>query len=121
MNKEEIEKWCEENNYLLVDLTKKTVPAEIVIKIAESSTYIDDIKKKNNGEEYTFARYMASAYLIDYIPRKKIAEKVGINISTIYSAEHSDILSENYQYLKKWQKFAVDNFKSKIKEIESAF
>jgi len=118
MTKEDIEQWCKENNHIIVNLNVQRVPADVVLKIAESAVDISDITRKTKEEEYVLAKFMAIDYLVDYLPKKKIAKLLHIDRTNVYNGESTKILSQGKNYLKGWQIFAINTFKSKIKEIE---
>jgi len=119
MSKEDVEQWCKENNHTIINLSVQRIPADVVLKIAESAVDIDDITRKTKEEEYVLAKFMAIDYLARYLPKKKIAKLLHIDRTNVYNGESTKILTKGENYLKGWQKFAINIFNSKIKEIEN--
>ena len=121
MNKEDVEKWCEENNHLLINLNKKQIPAKSIILLAEVATNIDNIRNRTRQGHYAFARNIAVNYLYKKIPNNIIAQKLNIGHDVVNYYMNKDVLNEDAKYLTGWQREAVVYFKDKIKEIESSF
>jgi hypothetical protein len=117
MIKEEVEEWCKINHHIIIDLTVKKIPEQDVLKIAEGILEIDNISKRTREEEYVFARAIATNYLLDYIPKKKIAKLLKVDKASLYNYKNVNFFRDD-RYLLGWQKFAIDKFKDKIKEIE---
>jgi len=120
MNKEDIEKWCRENNYLLVDLKKKQVSPEIVIRISEEATNIEDIGVKTRKGQYSFARNIAVNYLYKKLPNGVLAKRLNVGHDMVNYYMNHDVLETDPKYLKEWQREAVSFFREKVCEIESS-
>lgn len=120
ITKEDVENWCEENNYILIDSSVERIPIETIIKVAKSVTGVDDITLKNRREDYVAARFMIIEYLKNYFPNKVIAEATGLSACMIsdHIGNKSQILEEDEKYLRAWERFMVNSFKAKVKEIE---
>jgi chromosomal replication initiation ATPase DnaA len=121
MNKNDIEKWCKVNNYLLVDLNRDHVPPEQVKEIASVATGIisDDITKKVRQGEIIFARYLGINYLWKYYGVRTLGRMFNLDHSTVSNARKQMLDSEkNILFFKTWQQNAIRFFNSKIKEIE---
>ncbi|MBC7088689.1 MAG: hypothetical protein H5T96_09545 [Tissierellales bacterium] len=99
---------------------RKEVPAEIVIKIAEDSTEIDDIKKRTRKQEYYFARAMAANYLIRWHNFSKVGEMLNVGHDIIHYYMGQDVLKTDPKYLKLWQRHSVNYFKTEIEKMESS-
>lgn len=118
MTKEEVEKWCEENNYIVVDLNKKEIPVEIVVKIAEKAVGVEDLRKKTHGHKYTFGRYLAIDYLFNKMPTELIAISIGLERTMVYHAKKQKLMTTELKYFKGWQRQAIVFFRDKIGEVE---
>jgi len=121
MSKEEVEKWCEESNYLLVDLSKKKIPVEIVLRIAQEAVEVKNIREKTHGHKHSFGRYLAMDYLFDKMNNNEVAPSVGLERSMVYHAKKQQLLNTDLKFFKGWQRNAIVFFKDKIQEIESSF
>ena len=121
MKKEDVENWCKENKYVLIDLNIQTIPASVVIEIAESSTGIDDIRLKTQRPQYSFARQLVASYLDDHLANNKIAELINVKYDVTCYIRNLNILTTDLKYFKPWQRDAIIYFKDKINEIELTF
>lgn len=117
MKKEDVLNWCEENNFILIDLSKKEIPMNVIFKIAMEATGVKgEIIKYNRKPEYSFARYMAANYLDKYYATGVLAEKLNLNHSLIDYARKT--MATDIKYFKQWQQNAINYFNDKISEIE---
>jgi len=121
MSKEEVEKWCEESNYLLVDLSKKKIPVEIVLRIAQEAVEVKNIQEKTHGHKHSFGRYLTMEYLFNKMNTASIAPLVGLERSMVYHAKKQQLLNTDLKFFKGWQRNAIVFFKDKIQEIELSF
>ena len=120
MTKEDVEQWCEKNNHIIVDISKKKIPADVVLRIAEASTDISDITRKTRRPQYSIARMIAASYLYKKMPSNKMADMLGVTPDMIIYYRGQNILEVELKYLKEWQRESVTFFKNKIEEVETS-
>ena len=120
MTNEELKELCKSHGFIAIDLSKKNMNADEVFKLAIESTEVDDIFKYNQKHEYSFARYLAIAYLDKHYSTGVIAEKMGLHHSIISYARNLDLLQCDTRYFKPWQQSAIHYFRDKIKQFEKA-
>lgn len=120
MTSNELKELCKSHGFIAIDLSKKNMSADEVFKLAIESTEVDDIFKYNQKHEYSFARYLAIAYLDKHYSTGVIAEKVGLHHSIISYARNLDLLKCDVKYLKPWQQSATLYFRDKIEQYEKA-
>ena len=107
MTKEDVEKWCEENHHIIIDINKKDVPIDTVLKIASVAVGVDNIAKKTQEHKYSFGRYMAMEYLFDKLPTEVIAPAVGLERTMVYHAKKKNIFTTDLKFFKGWERNAI--------------
>jgi len=118
MNKEDVEQWCKENNHIVVDISKRRIPVDVVMRIAEASTDIDDITRRTQRPQYYFARALATSYLYKKIANNVISDMLGVGHDMVIYYKNQNLLELDLKYLKEWQRDSVTFFKARIEEIE---
>lgn len=119
MKKEDIKQWCKENNYALINTRNANTSIEPVFKIAEDATGIDDIYKKTQKPEYSFARFLAINFLLKYYAVGVLADMFGIHHSIGHYASRN-VAEDDLKYYKPWQQNAITYFREKTEPITKA-
>lgn len=113
MNKEEIQRWCDENNYALVEKRKNPLTFEEVAEVAEKVIGIDDgtITEKHRKSELSFSRFLAVTYLYNYYAPRLISKAFNFHHSIVSYAINQRLFDESgFKFLKPWQQEATKEF-----------
>lgn len=115
---QQVKDWCEENGYALVCINRYNLEPHVVYRIAEKATYAKRINERSRKEEVAFARFLACAYLYNYMPHAEIVRELGVSRFIVSYAHNMDLFKTNPKFFKPWQANAVKYFKKTIKEAE---
>ena len=116
--REQIQKWCDENNHVLLDIKRHEIEVDVVVRIAQEATQTNDITARVRDQEVAFARFLVMSYLDDKLATNIIAKRLGVTHDMITYARNMRILTGDTKYFKPWQQVAIKYFKSKISEAE---
>ena len=119
MKKEQIQQWCKENGYALVDINRYDLEPEYVMDVAMKATFIYKIDEHIRDQEVAFARFLAASYLDDKMATGVLSKRLGVSHGIISHARKMNLLTEDPRYLKPWQQNSLAYFKDKIKLAES--
>lgn len=117
MTKENIQIWCDQNNYALIEKRTEPIEFEEVARIAEQAVNAESgtISDKRRNEELTFARYMVATYLYDHMPAKIISRKLNFDHTLVSYAVNQRLFDEaEIKFMKPWQRSAVRQFMYQI-------
>ena len=123
MKKEEVEKWCQENNCMLLDIrtnNNDTLRINEVVTIAELSCRLSkgNVYIRTNKNKVVFARWL----IYDYLKRMTNMSLADIGW-TFARRDHSTVIHglkvlENEVFMG-WRKEYKNKFESKINEAHS--
>lgn len=120
MIQKEVENWCEDNGFVLINIKRDDIPPEVVLAVAKQSCFLSDsIFKRTQKQEYVFARFMTIYYYEGKIPPVALSKIFSKNHSTIWYA--CNVMKDDFRFFKSWQKEAIKHFKTKMKEIEALY
>lgn len=116
--KKEVENWCKENGYALVDVNRYDLEPSVVFDIAERATYVKKIGERVRKEEVAFARFLACAYLHEKMPQEEIVRSLGVSRYIVTYAHNMNLFETEPKYFKPWQANSIKYFKETIKKAE---
>lgn len=117
---EQVRSWCERNGYNLTEQKKRPdYDIEEVIKIAEEATNIESgtINRKTRRAEFSFARMLVFSFMNKKTQTNIVSERLNQNHCINSYAQKQQLFTTDLKYFKPWQREAISQFKTNIKEL----